>query len=258
MESSKCEYCGSELPASSWKCPFCGAPGPAQNSRKYGNPNRPNNVKPVQTSPRNNRANGSSYDPYFVPDNNSSRVNRSAISSTPTYNTIPSIVPLSERNPVNTKPNLPMNWHVFMVISLFIGCVVNVVNAFSVLDGTIHFRGYAAGNELDYYVGVLYSMYPSLKPFDVFCGFLMLGLTALGGLTAYKLFKYKKGAPQYLMYYYYASIAFSWFRSIITNAITSSITEDVIIQVISNTLAFAILLFINRKYYARRAFLFDE
>lgn len=162
-----------------------------------------------------------------------------------------------------------MKWHKFLVYySLWMAAISNGYYGIRYLTG-----GHWLGSEL-----AIYSWFPGFKTSDLITGVACLVLSALGFVTAYKMLKLKRNAPTWLMLVYAAS-AFTFMlytlsanhalgdaassafkemaaRSSYISSYMESLTKSVTARGTIYTIAYAVMVVINKIYYDRRQELF--
>ena len=153
--------------------------------------------------------------------------------------------------PAPQQPNLPMGWFKFLInFALWAGAILNIIAAFPMLTGSQY------GTEVE--AALVYSMFSDLKILDMLCGILAIALGAFGIYTRFQLAGFKQNGPKLLLYLYAAAVVYNLIYVVGCNMILS----DIVLQnvdftsVYSSTITSAIMIFVNRSYFQKRAHLF--
>lgn len=255
-----CGNCRAQIPDNSPVCPYCGAQqAPAQPAyqqpyaqqgyqQNYPQQNYQQPAYPQQNYPQQNY-----QQPY--PQQNYQQPYGQQGYRQPTYQQPYPQQAYQQPYRQNSLQNagLPMNWHKFLVyFGLWAGAVWNIICAVTMF----------AGAQYGDYSELVYAFIPGLKIIDVVYGILLIGIGALGFLTAFQLLKLKRGAPKLLMILYIVSAAASVLyvvASVIVLLNYGADLSDLASTMIStfSTIGISIAMIIaNNVYYKKRAHLF--
>ncbi len=142
------------------------------------------------------------------------------------------------------KPSLPMKWYKALLVLLPLGALGNIVM------GILYMTGLMVKS-----VGYNGIIYRSTAGVDVFYGLLLFAAAAAAIIAAIKLKDYKSDGPTwvYLVYAvnYGLGILYEILASIALNAVMVNMVSIVMLPAMG-----AVVIFLNIKYFDRRAHLF--
>ena len=145
-------------------------------------------------------------------------------------------------------PMLEMKWYKFLIyFSLFASAVLNAITGLQMLTGA-HYGGAAE---------YVYSYFEGLKGLDILVGLLSIGIAALAVYTRIRLAGYFQNGPKMLLYLYASSAIINLVYIIGLNMVIGEVAEMIdTITFISSTVVSAIMIFVNKSYFDKRAHLF--
>ncbi|MBE6571452.1 MAG: zinc ribbon domain-containing protein [Ruminococcaceae bacterium] len=152
--------------------------------------------------------------------------------------------------PVIEEVKYPMKWFKFLIyFGLFAGAVVNIVQGFLYLTGTIYDMTSGEGmSEL------VYSVFGGLKAVDIIFGIVLIALGIFGIYTRFRLSGYKSNAPT-CVYILYGAVAAT---GLIYTIVVSSMLGEFIADSVTSIVVSAIMISLNCIYFGKRKSLFDK
>ncbi|MBQ3355580.1 MAG: zinc ribbon domain-containing protein [Oscillospiraceae bacterium] len=253
-----CGNCRAQIPDNSPVCPYCGAPQAqptyqppyAQQPypQNYQQPNYRQPQQPTYTQPQQGYPQQQGYQqpvypqqPYRQPYPQQGYQQPYAPQGYPPYR---------QNGLQNT---LPMNWHKFLVYFALWASAV-----FSIISGVLTL----IGAQYEEYAELVYAFIPALKYTDLAYGILQIGVAVLAFITAFRLLKFKRGAPKLLTAYYVISVVISVLYVVATVLILLDYGADLselvgTLATVFGSIVFSIAMIIaNHNYYKKRAHLF--
>lgn len=244
-----CGNCRAQIPDNSPVCPYCGAPQaqqpyqqnyqqPAYPQQNYQQPNyqqqQPNYQQPYrQPYPQQNYQ--QPYPQQGYPQPYAQQGYQQPYPQSPLYG------------------GLPMKWHKFLVyFALWASAAFSVISGILTITGA-QYEGYAE---------LVYAFIPGLRVADLAYGVVQLGIAVLGFIVAYKLLKFKRGAPKLLTIFYVLSVIASVLYVAATLIILLNYGADIsdmasTLATTFSSIAISIAMIIaNHVYYKKRAHLF--
>ena len=141
----------------------------------------------------------------------------------------------------------PMKWYKFMIyFALFAGAVLNLINGFRYLTGSIYMGSQAA----------VYSSFPNLKTLDITMGLGLIALAVLVFVTRNALAKFKSSGPKLLTATYIVNIALSVLYYAVSMSILAISGASGITDLISSCAGTLVMLIVNRVYFKNRRYMF--
>ena len=156
----------------------------------------------------------------------------------------------STHSPLEEKP-MPMGWFKFLIyFALWAGAVLNLINAVSMLNGTMY------GGEKE--AKLVYALFEDMQTLDTICGAFLIVVAIFGVFTRFQLSGFKKNGPTCVTILYIGVIAFDLAYII---GCTSILPEKVVAEMnfssmISSIAISAAFMFYNISYFKQRAHLF--
>ncbi len=145
-------------------------------------------------------------------------------------------------------PVLEMKWYKFLIyFSLFASAVLNAITGFQLLTGA-HYGGSAE---------YVYAFFDGLKGLDILVGLLSLGFAGFAIYTRTRLAGYFQNGPKMLLFTYAAGAAINLIYVIGLNAVLGGIASEIdTSSFIINLIVSAVMIFVNKTYFDKRAHLF--
>ena len=141
-------------------------------------------------------------------------------------------------------PAFKMKWHMFMMITMIVGAVLTVVNAYEVM--TFPQESYGA--------------YPQLKTYDTIYGIACIATAVFQLLVRNRLNAFRKEGPKLLMILYGVNLAVNGVYMLgvrqAFSGVSSEMTGFLDTQLIVQSVAIVVMAGINWNYYRKRKSLF--
>ena len=153
--------------------------------------------------------------------------------------------------PVETAPALSMKWHKFLTnFSLWLSALTCLITAYLYFSGSLY--GLPASE-----VQWLYRYYEGLQALDIFFGVICVLTGVFVIVTRFALARYKAVGPKFLIALYIINqvpnLLYPFLASVITEFPLGDLIDP---NLVSSLIASVVIIFVNKKYYARRAHLF--
>lgn len=160
---------------------------------------------------------------------------------------------VSANTPNTTSKPLGMAWYKFLIyFSLIFGAVINFFTAICFLTGSI----YASESNGQITAEFVYAVYGSaLQIVDIIYGILMIGFAVLVLMLRNKLANYSTDALKYVYIVYSLTAVAPLVYASIVSAITS---QPIATEAIATLVVGVPFLFLNVKYFKKRAHLFTS
>lgn len=150
----------------------------------------------------------------------------------------------------NEKP-LGMAWYKFIVyFSLIFGAIINIIYSFNYIFGGVYFvetNGEASAEQVYAYYGA------ELQVVDIFYGLYLIAFAIFAFVVRHKLANYEPDSLKYIKIFYSFSVVSNLLYAIIVSVITG---ESLAAQALGSAIGGLIFLFLNIKYFKKRAHLF--
>ena len=150
---------------------------------------------------------------------------------------------------------LGMGWFKFIIyFQLFFSCVVGVINGIRQLTGKIYNQD---GRDVS---GIVYQVFPSLKPVDIICGICFIAIAGMAIFVRFQLSGFKKNGPKFYIGMIIGSILVNAFYLISAISAVSKLgypaSTIVTPATIGSCIGLVTLLVINIIYFKNRNHLF--
>ena len=160
---------------------------------------------------------------------------------------------MCEGSEIMTENTKPMNWHKFLIyVGLWAGALNNLWGAGQFFSGSVY-------GEMQ---NSFYQTFPALQWLNIAWAVVMIALAAYQIYTRFQLAGFKAGAPGKLLSIYVMNGASDVLYVVLFAVITGiSLTqpdnaETILARLAGRLIAVAIMFFINKVYYGKRAELF--
>ncbi len=222
-----CPNCGTEMPEEARFCPNCGASISTSGPEGAGTPE-------PEPTPASEPA--SEPEPWTPP--------------------VPGAEPV-DNHPVPAdaaQAAPPMNWFKFIIwVQLFLSAAVLAFTAYTLFTGGHYMTDYGSAKDL------VYLVYGGLQAVDVIFAVIYVALAVCCVVVRMNLAGFKKGAPtQYLVLLgtvIAASILYAVAFSVVTQV---SLLEAMGLSSMGQTVTSIVMIFVNKIYFDKRAFMFTN
>ena len=156
--------------------------------------------------------------------------------------------PAYEAQPVMTEAaSAVQEWFKFLIyFALWSGGILTALYSFAYFTGTV--LGIGIDAEL------VYSYYPLLRVFHIFCGLENIAYGVFAIYTRYRLAQFRRNGPACLYALYIAQFVFALLVQVVTSLILGEWLEGY--SFVANFLVFGLILGLNMKYFRKRKHLF--
>ncbi len=154
------------------------------------------------------------------------------------------------QNPQPAAPALSMSWHKFLIFfALWASCILNIISGITALTGVQY---EIADSRVT--AEMVYTVFPSLKTWDVIYGILLIALGALALVTRFQLAGFKARGPKLLYATYIANTAAAIIYVIAVSGIVGENMADS--GIIANIIVSIVMVGVNAVYYGKRKAMF--
>ena len=148
-----------------------------------------------------------------------------------------------------------MKWYKFLIyFSYFAGALLSASHAVKYLTGSIYTSQGCSQAEVD----LLYSTYGSLKTLDVLYGLACIGSAVLAIITRYKLKRFHRTAPTFVIALPIFSTFCSSMYSILSYHIVNLDVSETLPQIFNVLIGAVIFILLNYIYFDKRRSLFTN
>lgn len=154
---------------------------------------------------------------------------------------------MTEAPPAQELQPCGMKWYKFLIsFALWAGGILTALYSFAYFTGTV--LGIGIDAEL------VYSYYPLLRVFHIFCGLENIAYGVFAIYTRYRLAQFRRNGPACLYALYIAQFVFALLVQVVTSLILGEWLEGY--SFVANFLVFGLILGLNMKYFRKRKHLF--
>lgn len=148
----------------------------------------------------------------------------------------------------------PMKWYKFLIyFSLFAGAVLNAISGIIALTGA----------QYDGMAELVYAVFGGLKVVDILMGLACLAVAAFGIYVRFRLAQFRADGPKKLMMLYIVSCLLNILYLIaVVVVLPGEMSGDIILEelprAIGTIVGSAVMVFVNKVYFDKRAHMFNQ